>query len=113
MAAFDQKNVLRLAWDKPQTIATIEIDFDTDFDHPMESVLMGHPERDMPFCVSDLTVTTGDGKQVLGTISGNHKSQRTLRLESPVTTDSLELHVQRPSGQVPAALFAVRCYPSE
>ena len=111
VAALDQEtSVLRLAWDKPQTIAKIEIDFDTDFDHPMESVLMGHPERDMPFCVSDLTVTTGDGKQVLGTISGNHKSQRTLRLESPVTTGSLELHVQRPSAQVPAALFAVRCY---
>ena len=53
-----EQPIVRLSWDTPQTIATIEIDFDTDFDHPMESVLMGHPERDMPFCVSEIKVST-------------------------------------------------------
>ena len=35
--------------------------FDTDFDHPMESVLMGHPERDMPFCIKRYRITA-DGR---------------------------------------------------
>jgi hypothetical protein len=49
-----EQPVVRLAWREPQTIARIELCFDTDFDHPMESVLMGHPERVMPFCVREV-----------------------------------------------------------
>ena len=30
-------------WAEPRTVGRIELAFDTDFDHPMESVLMGHP----------------------------------------------------------------------
>jgi len=52
----EDKPALRLTWEKPQTIKRIEMCFDTDFDHPMESVLMGHPERVMPFCVPDFAV---------------------------------------------------------
>ena len=47
---------LKITWPMPQTIARVVIGFDTDYDHPMESVLMGHPERVMPFCVHNLTV---------------------------------------------------------
>jgi FAD dependent oxidoreductase len=120
---------VRLAWDSPQTIATIEIDFDTDFDHPMESVLMGHPERDMPFCLRDVKIActpAGDSAvrsgpaststlchkatQALAEVIGNHQSRRIITLGTPVTTDCLEVHVIVPSTTVPAALFAVRCY---
>ena len=108
--SYDQP-VVRLTWDSPQTIAVIEIDFDTDFDHPMESVLMGHPERDMPFCIRDVKVTTAT--QIVAEICGNHQTRRTITLETPVTTDSVELHVGAPSSTTPAALFAVRCFGSE
>jgi len=47
---------LKLSWPTPQTIARLVIGFDTDYDHPMESVLMGHPERVLPFCVRNATV---------------------------------------------------------
>ena len=60
VAAFeDEQPCLRLTWAKPQTIARVELLFDTDFDHPMESVLMGHPERVMPFCVPNVVVLDG------------------------------------------------------
>lgn len=56
-AAFDDPQpTLTLRWDKPQRIARLELAFDTDFDHPMESVLMGHPERVMPLCVQRFEV---------------------------------------------------------
>ncbi len=124
-----EQAVVRLTWDSPQTIAVIEIDFDSDFDHPMESVLMGHPERDMPFCVSNVRVTcsplgesagtsgqssvttlTNKATRTVAEILGNHQTRRVISLETPVTTDCLELHVLAPSTSVPAALFAVRCY---
>jgi len=125
-----EQPVIRLTWDTPRKISTIEIDFDTDFDHPMESVLMGHPEREMPFCVRDIKISTtatsdlsrpGDRsttatishaavKHVIAEIIGNHQTRRTITLDSPVMTDCLELHILIPSITSPAALFAVRCF---
>lgn len=52
VAAFDEPRAsLTLHWEEPQRIARVELAFDTDYDHPMETVLLGHPERVMPFCV--------------------------------------------------------------
>jgi hypothetical protein len=123
-----EQPTLRLEWDKPQTIARIELSFDTDFDHPMESVLMGHPERVMPFCVQELRVAEGvrvlvtpdshaengqkgsDTERLLCKVSQNHQSRQVLRLSQSVTTDCLEIRLVAPSGNVPASLFEVRCY---
>lgn len=123
-----EQPVLRLTWDTPQTIATIEIDFDTDFDHPMESVLMGHPERDMPYCIRDLKVAVTPPEEshaashsatttlshtavkIITEVLGNHQTRRVIRLDAPVTTACLELHLIVPMINVPAALFAIRCF---
>ena len=57
VAAFeDEQPCLKLTWAKPQKISRVELMFDTDYDHPMESVLMEHPERVMPFCVPNVVV---------------------------------------------------------
>lgn len=100
-----------LSWGEPQSIRRIELVFDTDFDHPMESVLMGHPERVSPFCVTQVELYDGAGKQ-LARLQDNHKTWRSIELERQVTTDSLILRVRRPSSSVPAALLACRCYSS-
>ena len=119
---------IRLTWDEPQTIARIELSFDTDFDHPMESVLMGHPERVMPFCVREVLVAEGvrvpmrasdnsesherspETDPALAELTHNHHSRRTIRFSQPVVTDCLELRLVAPSAHVPATLFEVRCY---
>jgi len=126
-----EQPTLRLTWDKPQTIARIELCFDTDFDHPMESVLMGHPERVMPFCVREVIIAEGvrvpvatdgyaaigktesDTERLLCEITQNHHSIHVIRLNQPVTTDCLEIRLVAPSVNVPAALFGVRCYASD
>jgi hypothetical protein len=95
----------------------------------MESVLMGHPERNMPFCIQDIQVAVSTGThesgaagqgstamlthattRVVSAIIGNHQTRRTITLDAPLTTDHLELAILTPSINVPAALFAVRCY---
>jgi hypothetical protein len=127
-----EQPALRLTWEKPQTIARIELCFDTDFDHPMESVLLGHPERVMPFCVSQVVVADGrralaaaDGKtggngweasiaeRVVAEVRDNHHSRRTIHFAKPITTDSVQIRLLSSSSNVPAALFAVRCYGPE
>lgn len=100
---------VRLSWPKPRSIKRIELVFDTDFDHPMESVLMGHPENEMPFCVPEFSVSDDTGR-VLGESRDNHQSRRTICLETPVRTASLRIALAGRGNGIPAALFEVRCY---
>lgn len=60
VAAFEEEQPwIRLSWSSPQTMSRVELKFDADSDHPAESVLMGHPERMVPFCVPKLVVLDG------------------------------------------------------
>jgi hypothetical protein len=100
---------LVLVWDQPQTIRRIDLAFDTDFDHPMESVLMGHPENVMPFCVKRYRVMDGDGR-VIAACEDNHQTLRHIDLDHPISTARLQIELLETHGHAPAALFAVRCY---
>ena len=51
-----------------------------------------------------------DTERLIGQISHNHQSRQVIHLREPVMTDSIEVRLVAPSAQVPAALFAVRCY---
>ncbi|MEZ2346979.1 FAD-dependent oxidoreductase [Terriglobus sp. RCC_193] len=103
----DSKSTLKLTWDKPQSICEIVIGFDTDFDHPMESVLMGHPERVMPACVTAFEVRAGD--IVLTHVEENHQTRYTLNLAELITTDELTLTILGHGDAIPA-IFEIRCY---
>lgn len=105
----DPAPALTLTWAEPQTIARVELSFDPDFDHPMESVLWGHPERVMPFCVRRYRVLDDTGA-VLATRDDNHQARNVIALDTPVCTRSLRLECAHPSAHVPAAVFEVRCY---
>ena len=105
----DAQPSLTLNWERPVTISQIELCFDTDFDHPMESVIMGHPEQVMPFCVTACSVVDVEGR-VVAIVSNNHHSQRTLKLSTAVTTTQLSIVIHSVAAQAPAAVFAVRCY---
>jgi hypothetical protein len=104
----DTAPALRISWEKPQTIRTIELTFDTDADHPMESVLMGHPERVMPGCVRAFAVRTAEGA-TLATVKENHQTRWALSLPAAVTTSGIELQILE-RGPAPPAVFEVRCY---
>lgn len=108
----DPRPTLTLRWPMPQTIGRIELSFDTDWDHPMESVLMGHPENVMPFCVQEFRLFDGASGRLLAECRDNHQTRRTIPLETPLQTDHLRLELAHPSANVPAALFEIRCYPS-
>lgn len=99
---------LTLRWDGPRTVARIELRFDTDFDHGMETVLFHHPEPVMPQCVTACTVSAG-GREVARMVD-NHSSVVTLRLDAPVTTDELVISFDAAAQPAPVAVFAVRCY---
>ena len=100
---------LKISWDQVQEIRQIDLLFDTDYDHPMESVLMGHPEEVMPFCVRNYQICDDKG-QVIYAKEGNYQTINSIELSAICSTKSLTIRFARHSARVPVALFAVRCY---
>ncbi|SDD78148.1 FAD-dependent oxidoreductase [Niabella drilacis] len=100
---------ITLQWEKTVTIRTILLSFDTDFDHPMESVLMQHPETVMPFCIRSYKILDGKSNLVQK-VSGNYQTRNIIKLEAPLVTDRLVIEAAHPNEQVPAAIFEIRCY---
>lgn len=103
----DRQPCLRLTWPEPQTLRTITITFDTDFDHPMESVLLNHPERVMPGCIRAFRILTHEGG-VLAEVDENHQTRYTLRLPSPIQTSVITIEILKP-GESPSPIFQVEC----
>jgi hypothetical protein len=96
-------------WEAPQRINRLEFVFDTDFDHPMENVIYVHPETEMPFCVSEVEVCDGQG-QLIGAITGNHLTKRSIILPKAVTVNSLKIKLRNTNPDMPVSLVEVRCY---
>jgi hypothetical protein len=107
-AAEDRLPSLTLEWTEPRTISEVAIVFDTDFDHPMESVLMSHPERIMPGCVTAFRVATETGR-VLAEIDDNHQTLWRLKLTDPVEVRRLRIEILQ-YGEVLPAIYNVSCY---
>ena len=102
----DKAPALRFDWEKPQKITNITLYWDTDYDHAMESVQMGHPERVVPFCVRNYTVADAEG-HTLCRVEGNHQTINRLELDSGTEVSSLIIRLEHPSERVPAALFQI------
>jgi hypothetical protein len=98
---------LHLEWPAPKAIREIQLTFDTDFDHPMESVLMTHPEHIMPGCVTAFLIITDEGV-TLADVTEHHQTHWRLQLDEPINTTGLRIEILG-RGPAPPALFEVRC----
>ncbi|AXY75585.1 FAD-dependent oxidoreductase [Paraflavitalea soli] len=105
----DEAPALTVSWNTPRSINHIDLFFDTDYDHPMESVLMQHPESAMPFCIRNYRIKDEAGN-IIAEKKENYQTHNRISFEKPVNTSKLVIEVEHPSAQVPAAIFAVRCY---
>ncbi|CAK7218114.1 hypothetical protein SBRCBS47491_003397 [Sporothrix bragantina] len=111
------RKLLVTKWDAPQTVQKVVVHFDTDYDHALESVLRGHPERAIVFCVKkwrllDLSGGQGNEKE-LYVEDNNHLSRREAVLEEPVTTTALGVEILELNGDesnVQGGIFEVRAY---
>ncbi len=106
-ARSDTQPWLRLTWPEKQVFHEIMLTFDTDFDHPMESVLLSHPERVMPGCITAFSITDDEGK-VLAHVTENHQTQWRLWFEAPLATSAMTIQLLA-HGEAPPALFRVSC----
>jgi len=100
---------VNLAWKESVSISRVELFFDTDYDHPAESVLLGHPENDMPFCVRHYRILDEAGN-ILAERADNHQTRNIIVLKHPVLTRGLHVEILAMCGDAPAAIFEIRCY---
>jgi hypothetical protein len=107
-SADDANPQLHLDWDAPQTIGHIRIEFDPDWDHPMESVLMTHPEEVVPFMVKDFDLLDDTGKTIQS-VRDHHGAIHDWKPAAPLTTKRLSLKVLATHG-APAAVFRISCF---
>lgn len=105
----DPNPTLTLTWPAKQRIRQVVLSFDTDFDHPLESVIMIHPETVSPFCADEF-ILCNDQQQRIAHQTDNHQTRSIIRFSEPIETTSLTIHMKPQSGKSPAALMEVRCY---
>ena len=106
---WDTNPTLTIHWESPKQIREVVLHFDTDFDHPLESVLITHPETVMPFCVGDFALCNDHNDRIYEQ-TGNYLTQQTIRFDEPVETRSLSVHLKPRNGSAPASLLEIRCY---
>lgn len=105
----DAEPMISLTWPEKQQISRVELFFDTDYDHPAETVLIQQPENVMPFCVRAYELLN-DKDEVVFEQTDNHQTRNVVVFDAPIHTSSLTIKMTHPSADSPAALFEVRCY---
>jgi hypothetical protein len=109
------RKMVTLKWDAPIRLRQLVVHFDTDFDHALESVLRGHPERDIPFCVSKWRVLDlsreGEEKELFSE-DGNHLSRRVAEMEPSVVVSKIgvEVLVLNGDAHTRGGIFEIRAY---
>lgn len=102
----DETPSIKLKWKEKRKVCTISLFFDTDADHAMETVQMGHSEAVMPCVYNEYMVYDADGRQLFH-VKDNHNSRNTLILEKPLVTDSIIIKFARPEGKVYPGLMGI------
>ncbi len=97
---------LTIRWSEPKPVKSIQLHFDTDFDHPLESSLWGHPEAEIPFCIKNYTIKSLEG-EVLHQVQDNRHTLNRVELPNPVSTTGIIIETGHPCEGVPASIFEV------
>ena len=108
VAGIDDKSpILTLNWDKQQTIQSITLFLDSDYDHPMESSQMGHPEDVMPFVVRDFSVFN-ENNELLFDVKDNHQTIVTLNNGVEKNCSKLIFKLKEAETHFPVSIFQIQ-----
>lgn len=102
----DKRPQIILEWDKLQSIKEIVFYFDTDYDHAMESVQMGHFENIIPFCVNRYKLIDDKG-QIVYQKMDNYQTINNVFFDQCLETKSLRVEFENDSQNIPVSLFQI------
>ncbi|TXE13902.1 FAD-dependent oxidoreductase [Seonamhaeicola algicola] len=104
----DEKPTLKVTWQAAKEISEIKLFLDPDYDHPLESTLMGHPEEVVPFMLKNYVIKDLEGN-TLQTVKGNYQAINTLKFNEPLKLKGFIIEAEHPSKDVPATIFEILC----
>lgn len=102
----DEHPFISIKWDTAQTIRSITLYFDNDFDHPLESSQMGHPEDRIPFCIKNYKIFNG-AKKLLLEKKDNYQTINKWTFNEPLVENELIIEVEHPSSNIPSSIFQI------
>ncbi len=102
----DQRPGIKIAWEKPRTAGKIILIFDTDQDHAMETVQMGHQINEVPSCVRHFRLSDQSGR-ILAEEENNYQTRKVIQLEEGTMFSSLTLELLSSWGD-PSPLMGIR-----
>ena len=102
----DSNPALTFKWDEPKQINSVTLFFDTDYDHPMESSQMGHPEDIIPFCVRNYRICDEKGA-ILYEKTDNHQTINRWLPDNVLNVRTLKFEFDHPGANVPASIFEI------
>ena len=103
----DENPEINFSWQEAVEMKKLVIEFDPDWDHPMESVLMSHPEEVPPFMVKDFDLVA-DGN-VIAEIRNHHGARFEWVLDGASKMKILSIRIRETYETLPA-IFRVRVY---
>ncbi|MWW25299.1 FAD-dependent oxidoreductase [Algibacter lectus] len=102
----DKKPTLKIEWDSEQELSEIKLFLDSDYDHPMESTLMGHPEDIVPFCLGNYKIKDVNGT-VLFEKEDNHQTINTWHFKQKHKTKGIIIETEKSQTHVPVSIFEI------
>lgn len=102
----DSQPKITFEWNEVKEINSIKLFFDTDYDHAMESSLMGHPESVMPFCARSYKIKDQNGTVVYET-KDNHQTIISIVLPESLKTKTLTIEFEPSNREIPVSVFEV------
>jgi hypothetical protein len=102
----DENPTLKIEWDSEQELSEIKLFLDSDYDHPMESTLMGHPEDVVPFCLRNYKIKDLDGN-VLFEKEGNYQTINTWGFKQKHKTKGIVIETKKTLENVPVSIFEI------
>lgn len=109
------RKMVKMGWENSVRIRRLVVHFDTDYDHALESVLRGHPEQNIPFCVKKWRVLdlSNEGHEVeLYAEDDNHHSRREIQIEPTALVRKIGVEILELNGDenVLGGIFEIRAY---
>ncbi len=105
----DENPSINFSWDHKISFNTIKLFFDCDYDHALESTLMGHPEETIPFVVSDYTIKDDKGN-LLKTVEHNYQAINEIKFKKNIVTKSLTFKFSQNQKHIPVSLFKISLF---
>ncbi|NCT08682.1 MAG: FAD-dependent oxidoreductase [Flavobacteriia bacterium] len=105
----DENPNIQFSWNQVISFNTIKLFFDCDYDHALESTLMGHSEETIPFVVSNYSIEDDKGK-LLKKVENNYQAINEIKFEKEIESKSLTFKFSRNQQNIPVSVFKISLF---